>query len=476
MPRSATTYLALLVGVVLATLWAFNWLLGQRFSSGEAYPPSSTLRADPLGAKAIYEALDRLPGKSCERHFRSLSKLDGSRDKMLLCLHVSPGAFHDGDDLDGEGLLKFVAAGGRALITLDGQKSDWQIVKDAADKRRDENRERRIEEQKKLDSKDEKKGEKEASSPRKDPAKEKDSRDPDQKKDEDKAKSAREIQRDRQKALLSPPKSLGETLGISIHQENFVMTAKGALMLDPEPAFPLPATSLPGWYTRTAITFNDEKLGQSGHDDQAEDDGSEASTSRWEILAKYKDDIMLAQRRYGAGTVILATDSYFASNEALFKEPAASFLAWLIGGASTIIFDESHLGSNENPGVMALARRYHLHGLFFGGLLLFGLFVWKSSVSLVPSQDEQEGPEIVAGQGAAAGLVSMLRRGVALPQVLRRGLEAWLHGSPRPNAATQARIERAKQVLPPENARRAKSGAVRDIYRQICQALHTTSR
>lgn len=481
MPRSATTYLAMLVGVVLATLWAFNWLLGQRFSSGEVYQPYSTLRTDPLGAKALYEALDRLPEVSCTRHFRSLAKLDGAGDKMLICLHVTPSAFYDGAELDGEGVLKFVAAGGRALITLDGQKSDWQIVKDAAEKRRDENRDRRIEEQKKLDAK------KDPSVEKKDTSRRQDSQEdasPDQdkkegqsnKKEEQKQKSAKEVRQERQKKLFSPPKSLGETLGIAIQQKNFVMTAKGALQLEPEPAFTLPATALPSWYTRTALQFTDEKLGSSDDQKQSEDDSSEASTSRWEILARYKDDVMLAQRRFGAGTVILASDSYFTSNEALFKEPAAAFLTWLIKGASTIIFDESHLGSNENPGVMALARRYHLHGLFFGGLLLFGLFVWKSSVSLVPSQDEKGDQETVAGQGAAAGLVSMLRRGVPLPQLLRRGLDAWLHGASRLNPATKARVEQARQALPPENARRAKAGVVRDIYRQICKALHTTSR
>lgn len=480
MPRSAATSLALLTGAALATLWGFNWLLGQRFSSGEVREPYSTLRADPLGAKALHDALDRLPDIGCERHYRSLAKLDGSRDSMLMCLHVTPEMFHDGEVLDGAALVKFAAAGGRVLVTLDGQRSNWDIVRDSADKRRDENRKRRIEKMKEASGKE---GDEVDDEDVEDDAPEEKA--PDKKKVDTKEseKSPQEQRRERMKVLLAPTKSLGEALGVTIKQKNFVMTGKGALKLEAQPALPLGAEALPEWFTRTTIEFKDKKPGQATEketdqkdQEKKQADATKSAASHWETLAKYQDGVMLAQRRFGAGTVIVATDSYFASNEALFKSPSTKFLTWLVGGARTVIFDESHLGSNENPGVMALARRHHLHGLFFGGLLLFGLFVWKSSMSLVPAEDEDKPGMVVAGQGATAGLVSLLRRGVPLPQVLRKGLDSWQHGNARLKPALQARLDRARQLLPPENMKRAKSGAVRDIYRLICETLHNKSK
>lgn len=494
MPRSAATSLALLTGAALATLWGFNWLLGQRFSSGEARAPYSTLRADPLGAKALHDALNRLPGTTSERHYRSLSKLDGAKDRMLVCLHVTPEMFHDGEVLDGGALVRFAAAGGRVLVTLDGQRSNWDIVRDSAEERREENRKRRVEQQKKKDaagkSKDKAENETKSEEAKEDTSEAK----PAEKKEPE--KSARQRRRERMEEMFGETDSLGKALGVSIDQKNFVMTGKGALKLEPAPAMPLAADALPEWFTRTTIDFTrtkpaatSEKKGDQGEKknpaDQQQKSQEKAdakpkapadSSTRWETLAKYQDGVMLAQRHYGSGVVVIATDSYFASNEALFKAPSSKFINWLVGGARTIIFDESHLGSNENPGVMSLARRHHLHGLFFGGLLLFGLFVWKSSMSLVPAEDEAKPGMVVAGQGATAGLVSLLKRGVPLPQVLRKGLESWQHGGTRANPAVQARLERARQLLPPEATRRAKSGAIRDIYRLICETLHNKTK
>ena len=43
-----------------------------RFESGDIYPPYSSLRADPLGAMALYESLAALPGASAARHMKPL--------------------------------------------------------------------------------------------------------------------------------------------------------------------------------------------------------------------------------------------------------------------------------------------------------------------------------------------------------------------------------------------------------------------
>ena len=233
------------------------------------------------------------------------------------------------------------------------------------------------------------------------------------------------------------------------------MTASGALKLEPSPGFDVPPPFLPGWHTRTTMTVQVD------------------AREKWERLATASGKLVLASRREGAGTLVLATDSYFATNEALYREPSSRFLSWLVGGASEVIFDETHLGAMENPGIMALARRHRLHGLFLGGLLLFALFVWRSSMSLVPSRDHDAPTRTVAGRGATAGLVSLLRRGIPLPQVLRKGLEAWEHGMPRRTAAQQARLAEARALLPSEQTTRARPGSLAALYGSISGTLHS---
>lgn len=426
----------MLIGLVLVSAWAFNSLLAKRFANGDVYAPGSSLRADPLGTKALHDSLNRLTGMRAERNFRDPDKLQGARDKTLLCVMVTPGAFSDGSKFDGESLMRFANEGGRVVITLHGQMTDWEIVLREADERRDENARRRFNERRK------KQGKPPISEDKKSGGKEDSSEDGKDVSDED-------------GAYFKPPKSLRKVLGVKITQENFIMTPKGALEVDTPLGLGVEYGTLPDWHTRTSITFNDDVQG------------------KWKVLGKVNNDVVLASRETeSGGSIVLSTDSYFLTNEALFREPATKFLSWLIGPATTVIFEETHLGTQENPGIMALARRHRLHGLFLGGLLLFALFVWKSSMSLVPARDDDAPSRTVAGRGATAGLVSLLRRGIPLAQVLRRGLDAWEHSTRHRSPAMQARIDQARQHLPVAEATSVRSGALVSLYRLMCDMLH----
>jgi len=92
------------------------------------------------------------------------------------------------------------------------------------------------------------------------------------------------------------------------------------------------------------------------------------------IYARGKDAVVL-ERSFGRGTVVVAGDSYFLSNEAMAKDRHADFLAWLVGANTQVVFDEAHLGIFKSPGIAALMRQYRLHGLAVGLLLLAGLFI-----------------------------------------------------------------------------------------------------
>jgi hypothetical protein len=124
---------------------------------------------------------------------------------------------------------------------------------------------------------------------------------------------------------------------------------------------------------------------------------------------------------------------------------------------------------------MTLARRYHLHGLFIGGLVLFGLFIWRNGVSLVPprSSANANAAQTVQGQSATAGLVSLLRRGVPRPLLLQRCLEAWERSaSLNPGGATQSRLDEARILVQQEARKPRRQIRLAQAYQHICAVLH----
>src|SRR5690606_37819970 len=79
--------------------------------------------------------------------------------------------------------------------------------------------------------------------------------------------------------------------------------------------------------------------------------------------------IVAMEMGLGSGSIVLCSDSYFLSNEALRKHRASGFLAWLAGDRSRILFSEAHLGTQQRDRIMTLVRLYRLHGVLFAVIL-----------------------------------------------------------------------------------------------------------
>src|SRR5262249_23725425 len=125
--------------------------------------------------------------------------------------------------------------------------------------------------------------------------------------------------------------------------------------------------------------------------------------TNWHAIYLRSTNVVVAERKFGHGSVVIATDSFFVSNEALTRDRQAQFLAWLVGSGRTVYFDEAHLGVAETSGIGVLMRKYRLHGLAFGLALLAAMFVWKNSVSLVPPHQDEQPDGFISGKNAAAG-------------------------------------------------------------------------
>jgi len=154
--------LSLLLAIVLGGVFAYGLahLFILRYEVGDVYPAYSSLRADPLGTKALADALDELPNVDVHRNFRPLQRLRESGPLTMVYTGVPRYAFWTEQELAAFDSL--VASGSRAIFTfypVDGPMTARQ--EEHAEKAEHEKKEQKIEEEKpeseKKDAKDKKK-------------------------------------------------------------------------------------------------------------------------------------------------------------------------------------------------------------------------------------------------------------------------------------------------------------------------------
>jgi hypothetical protein len=139
--------------------------------------------------------------------------------------------------------------------------------------------------------------------------------------------------------------------------------------------------------------------------------------SPWRVAAEADHLPVVIERSFGRGNIKLIADSYLLTNGALATDRNTGFLSWLFHKQTTILFDESHFGITENPGIASLARRYGLESAFFVLLLIALLFVWANRYSLTPVSVKRVN-RIVPGQGGEAIMVNLLRRSLPSKDLL----------------------------------------------------------
>jgi hypothetical protein len=152
--------------------------------------------------------------------------------------------------------------------------------------------------------------------------------------------------------------------------------------------------------------------------------------SPWRVVAEADHLPVVIERSFGGGNVILIADSYLLSNGSLASDRDAGFLGWLFRKQTTILFDESHFGIMENPGIASLARRYGLDSAFFVLLILALFFVWANRYSLTPLSTKRASRNlIVPGQGGEAVFVNLLRRSLPAKDLLSASADLWHQGT-----------------------------------------------
>jgi len=97
-------------------IWGLEQTTIAPLEGGDIYPAYSSLRSDPLGAKALYESLAALPGITTERLYKQRQILD-PHDTMLV-LGVEPVSWSSVPARTLENYEKLVANGGRLVLAF----------------------------------------------------------------------------------------------------------------------------------------------------------------------------------------------------------------------------------------------------------------------------------------------------------------------------------------------------------------------
>lgn len=118
MRRSNTLLVIVALLLAGAFLYGVIDLFELRFASGANYPPYSTLRSDPLGTKAFFEGVGKVPGMTVMRNLDALNRVHGMRGTTLFLLGLDPGAFERLDLPTARALEDFALRGGRIVITF----------------------------------------------------------------------------------------------------------------------------------------------------------------------------------------------------------------------------------------------------------------------------------------------------------------------------------------------------------------------
>jgi hypothetical protein len=189
----------------------------------------------------------------------------------------------------------------------------------------------------------------------------------------------------------------------------------------------------------------------------------------WHVIYSESGHPVVVERSIGDGSLVLISDSYLLTNEAMLRDRHPDLLSWIVGPGRRIFFDEGHFGITATPGIAALARKYRLHGGVAVLILIALLFIWKNSSSLVPRRESAADAEVL-GRDSSSAFVSLLRRNIRPDLILGTCVAEWKKSL----AAGLTRTSRSSDVDSLAEEETDKPAREKDpvkTYLAICRAL-----
>ncbi|MCI5150560.1 MAG: DUF4350 domain-containing protein, partial [Candidatus Electrothrix sp. MAN1_4] len=319
-------------------------LFALRLENGDFLPAYSSLRKDPMGTAVLYESLLR-SGVKVQRNHDPLSRAVLNSNETLLVIghnRTFSGMFRA--ETEQQALTSFVEKGGRLVIT-----STEAYSLDTGDKEGEESDDTDCE--------------------------------PDDQESAEETKTE-QIEQDEGNKKDEQPEEQPEEVDVDDDPPAWAVQTRS--LLDREKKKEDQKASI-----ATGI-LGDKKLGLAWPNKVVFKKPDEIPDEQWQVLLRLENEPVLIQRRLGQGSIVLATSSFFLSNEAMLRDRQVPLLAWLTGNPSRLIFDEFHHGLRSRESIAGMIRSHNLHGGIIILIVLALLFVWKNSSSLLPRSKSQE--------------------------------------------------------------------------------------
>ena len=195
--------------------------------------------------------------------------------------------------------------------------------------------------------------------------------------------------------------------------------------------------------------------------------------AEWTVMYEAEGGPVVAARPWRQGTVVLCTDSYLFSNEAMLLDRQPGLLAWIVGPVRSVVVDETLHGVAQSESMGMLARRYGLQGVVLSLIVFGALFVWRNGTSLVPPVESTRGADgaRLAARTSSDALVALAQRSVPDRELIRTCCRTWESGLPARDEKAQSRRERVREWLARAEAHRPADRDPVDEYRQLCRLL-----
>lgn len=410
--RSRASWIVLLL---LAAAFAAGLLrlFQLRFERGDIYPPYSSMRADPMGCRVLYESLAELPGLDVARHHDELDQFDPHPPPALLLAGTDTygWAIRWGENADV--IRTVLAAGSRVVVAIRPRGASF-FTNDVE----------RLEYET-------------------DTGEEEQHGDP-----EGTGAGGPETNR---------PDARGNTNFVTctggscarFSSWGFEVSVDWSNRLDRLDPVAVRTADAPKWLPPDIPCITHASF-------------TNLSTA-WTVVYEREGRPVVIERELNGGSIVILADAYVLSNEAMLGDRRPGLMSWLVGDHRRIVFDESHHGIAWSNSLGDLARKYGLAGFLLGLLLLAGLYVWMSASPLLPREAEEIVLDSrVSGRDSAAGLINLLRRNIPEKALLDECVTAW--ESARPGPVSDARRAEVRRLL-------AGASDPAAAYRAITRAL-----
>jgi len=154
-----------------------------------------------------------------------------------------------------------------------------------------------------------------------------------------------------------------------------------------------------------------------------------AEGKNWEVLERTVQRPVVVEKAFGKGSVVLVAAGRLFSNKSVAEARQTALLTRIIGPHTRIVFDEAHFGIVESGSIVALAKRYRLHGLALGLAICAALFIWKNAASFPPAAGETRTGGVL-GRTSVSGLITLLQRHVPPDRLIAACWQEWRKSQP----------------------------------------------